>query len=209
MHSGQAATTLTPEWALTGAPSPGRMPWNATFGSGSWHLRVWVAHVPHPSGRQMMEPFSTRRQIVLAAGAGLALAAGAREAGARQTPEAQETATLPDWQFAVHIVQDPYAGTMQAPATAPAGTRYAAAEVEVINNSDQALNFTPVDVRIRDAAGVDYRGGGAIGTEPMIGVRNLNPGERSRGWVWFTIPAGAVLVELVYVAPAPQFRVTL
>jgi hypothetical protein len=152
---------------------------------------------------------STRRRMVLAAGTGLALAKVAHGAGARQTPAAQEAATLPDWQFVAHTVQDPYAGTMQAPATAPAGTRYVAAEVEVINNSDQALNFTPVDVRMRDAAGVDYRGGGAIGTEPMIGVRNLNPGERSRGWVWFTVPVDSDLVELVYEAPAPQFRIAL
>ncbi len=43
----------------------------------------------------------------------------------------------------------------------------------------------------------------------MINPRSLNPGELSRGWVWFNVPAEARLLEVVYVAPAPQFRVPL
>jgi hypothetical protein len=117
--------------------------------------------------------------------------------------------SLPAWFFAIHIVQDPYPGTMQAPAALPAGMRAIAAEVEIINDADQALNFTPVEIRIRDEAGVEYRGGGAIGTEPLISPRNLNPGERSRGWVWFLLPTAARPIEIVYVAPAPQCRVPL
>jgi hypothetical protein len=115
----------------------------------------------------------------------------------------------PDWTFAVWQVQDPYAGTIQVPQTAPAGTRYAAAEVEIDNDSDQPLAFTPAEIRLRDAAGVEYRGGSALGTEPSINPRNLNGGERSRGWVWFTLAADTKPVELVYVGPQPQFRVIL
>jgi hypothetical protein len=156
---------------------------------------------------------STRRKLVWATGAGLALGQVPYRAMAQsQTPTDEVNGTTigaPAWSFALHVVQDPYAGQMQVPQAPPAGTRYVAAEVEVINDSNQALNFTPVEIRLRDQAGVDYRGGGAIGAEPMIGPRNLNPGERSRGWVWFIVPVAARAVEIVYLAPAPQYRVPL
>jgi hypothetical protein len=115
----------------------------------------------------------------------------------------------PVWTFAVVQVQDPYPGTIQYPQAAPANTRYLAAEVEVDNGSDQPLAFTPAEIRLRDTDGTEYRGGSAIGAEPSINPRNLNGGERSRGWVWFTIPAYATAVEIVYVGPQPEFRIRL
>ena len=118
-------------------------------------------------------------------------------------------ADAPAWTFVVLAVQDPYQGEVQQPATAPPATRYVAAEVIVDNASDQPLNFTPVEVRVRDEAGVEYRGGTAIGAEPLIGARNLNGGERSRGWIWFTVAERAVLVDVLYLGPPPQFRVAL
>ena len=118
-------------------------------------------------------------------------------------------AAAPAWSFAAHTVQDPYPGTMQVPAEIPAGARAIAIEIEVTNDADQALDFTPIDVRLRDDTGQEYRGGAAIGTEPMISPRNLNPGERSRGWVWFIVPEATIPVEIVYVAPQPQFRIAL
>lgn len=156
-------------------------------------------------------PRGTRRALIAAtiAGAAAPLPAAARQAGA--TPEGENAArvTAPRWVFELHEVQDPYAGTMQVPAEPPAGSRVVAIEVEVTNDSDQPLAFTPVDVRVRDIAGIEYRGGAAIGAEPMINPRNLNPGERSRGWVWYLLPETADPVEVVYVAPQPQFRVPL
>ncbi len=153
-----------------------------------------------------------RRRLMLASSASLAGALALHRVNlvAGQTPTATGSAVGPPaWSFQVYVVQDPYTGAMQAPAEPPPGTKYVGVEVELINDSDQGLNFTPVEVRLRDAAGVDYRGGSAIGTEPMISPRNLNPGERSRGWVWFILPADVQPVEVVYVAPAPQFRVPL
>ena len=153
---------------------------------------------------------TSRRQLLQVAGASVAFA-GARQ-GAAATPEAvsgQQPIEPPAWLFATHAVEDPYTGEMQAPQEPPPGTRYVGAEVEVINDSDQPLNFTPVEVRLRDVAGFEYRGGSAIGSEPMINPRNLNPGERSRGWVWFIVPSDAQLAEIVYVAPGPQYRVPL
>jgi hypothetical protein len=118
-------------------------------------------------------------------------------------------AEAPAWTFAAHTVEDPYPGTMQVPAEIANGSRVVAIEVEVTNEADQALNFTPVDVRLRDDTGQEYRGGAAIGNGPVISPRNLNPGERSRGWVWFVVPDATIPVEIVYVAPQPQFRIPL
>jgi len=138
-------------------------------------------------------------------------AQAALQAAQEATPGtgAEWRVNAPRWAFQLHSVQDPYAGTLQVPQTPPAGTRVVAVEIEVINDSEQPLNFTPVDVRLRDASGMEHRGGAAIGTEPMINPRNMNPGELSRGWVWFLIPEGADATEVVYVAPQPQFRVLL
>jgi hypothetical protein len=160
---------------------------------------------------------ANRRAILWATAAGAAGVApvGAAQQSATPAPATPEpvggpaTAEPPAWLFVVHLAHDPYAGTIQVPQELPDGTRPVAVEVEIVNDSDQALAFTPIDVRLRDAAGIDYRGGGAIGTEPTINPRNLNPGERSRGWVWFIVPEDAVPVEIVYVAPQPQFRVPL
>ena len=171
---------------------------------------------------------ATRRQLLGAAVAGPILASshaveaaapsapahrlGARTRQTDATPIAEGEigqAAAPAWSFAVLSVQDPYGGEVQQPPTPPAGTRYVAAEIVVDNASDQPLNFNPVEVRVRDAGGVEYRGGTAIGTEPLIGARNLNGGERSRGWLWFTVAADAELVDLLDLAPPPQVRVPL
>ena len=159
---------------------------------------------------------TTRRSLVtgavVAAASGAAISMPARATRQDATPDgwsAYPIAEAPAWAFAAHTVQDPYAGTMQVPVDIPAGSRAIAIEVEITNDADQALDFTPIDVRLRDETGAEYRGGAAIGIEPMISPRNLNPGERSRGWVWFLVPEAAVPVEVVYVAPQPQFRIAL
>lgn len=142
--------------------------------------------------------------------AAVALAQGADSA----TPEpsaddAVGSATAPAWTVSVATLQDPYPGQIQAPESPPAGVRFIAAEVVIDNASEQALNFTPADIRLVDGTGIEYRGGAAAGTEPFLGVRNLNGGDRSRGWVWFMVPGNAEIAELIYVAPTPLFRIPL
>lgn len=151
------------------------------------------------------------RRALLAATVAVAAPLPARASQPEATPTGEDglRVTAPQWVFEMHEVQDPYAGVMQIPPEVPTGQRIVAIEVEVSNDSDQPLGFTPIDVRVRDAAGVEYRGGAAIGVEPMINPRNLNPGERSRGWVWYVVPEASGLAEVVYVAPQPQFRVPL
>jgi hypothetical protein len=158
-------------------------------------------------------PSATRRELFGIAVAGVAAAAmkGDR-AYAQSTPVAEDgsrIAVAPDWTFVVHTVEDPYSGEIQVPNEEPLGMRFVAAEVEVINASDQPLAFTPIDIRLRTLDGIEYRGGSAIGIDPTINPRNLNPGERSRGSVLFTLPEAGIPVELVYLAPQPQFRIVL
>jgi hypothetical protein len=161
---------------------------------------------------------ASRRSLARAAivaGSALALA-GAGPPSPRSTT-AQEAGTppvgeigrvdMPAWSFALTAYQDPYAGVVQQPAEPPPGTRYVAAEVVIDNASTQPLAFSPGDVNVRSVDGVTYRGGSAYGSEPFIGPRNLNGGERSRGWVWFVVAAEAQLAEIVYLPEAPQLRI--
>jgi hypothetical protein len=163
--------------------------------------------------KQHRFPCATRRELFGFAAAGVAAATlGSDRAWAQATPAAEDgsrIAVAPNWTFVVHNVEDPYSGDIQVPQEHPPGMRFVAAEVEVINASDQSLAFTPIDIRLRTLDGIEYRGGSAIGTDPTINPRNLNPGERSRGWVLFTIPEAGVAVELAYLAPQPQFRIAL
>lgn len=156
---------------------------------------------------------ATRRNLLAAGVAGVAaLTLGRVEVEAQATPAAAEglwSAESPHWTFIVHAFEDPYSGEIQVPQEIPAGMRFVAAEVEVVNDSNQALAFTPIDIRLRTLDGTEYRGGSAIGTDPTINPRNLNPGERSRGWVLFTVPESSEVVELAYLAPQPQFRIPL
>lgn len=164
-----------------------------------------------------------RRYLLGAAGAGIVLAGGqwrsaedeasaAIIAAQSATPVAGimvGSAKAPNWTFIVHSYHDPYQGQIQVPKQAPPQTRYVAAEIEIDNDSAQPLNFNPADVRVRDNNGIEYRGGSALGTEPFVSARNLNSGERSRGWIWFTVTIGAQLVQLAYLGPQPEFDIDL
>ncbi|MCA9858981.1 MAG: DUF4352 domain-containing protein [Thermomicrobiales bacterium] len=158
-------------------------------------------------------PRSTRRELIGTMAAGMAVAAlrvgHAHAQGTPEAPAAGRTATTPNWSVVLHTYEENYSGEIQAPQEKPAGMRFTAAEVEIVNDSDQPLAFTPIDIRLRDDDGIEYRGGSAIGMEPTINPRNLNPGERSRGWVWFTVPEATVAGEIIYLAPQPQFRIPL
>ncbi len=118
-------------------------------------------------------------------------------------------AGAPAWRFAVLTFQDPYRGTLQEPKEPQAGMRYVGAEVEIDNGSDLPLNYFSSDIRLNDDTGLEYRAGSTTGAEPRLRSRNLSPGERARGWVWFAVPEGATLTRVTYVAPAPEFRVEL
>jgi hypothetical protein len=161
-----------------------------------------------------------RRLLYSSAMAGAISGVGASSfaGGTTPTPEisaAQDesdtvsVAEAPAWSFTLIVFLDPYEGEIQDPVEVDAGSRVVGAQVAVDNGSDQALNFFIGDIRLRDTAGMEFRAGTARGAEPRIGSRNLLPGERSRGWTWFLVPTDSELVQLTYIAPAPEFRIDL
>lgn len=118
-------------------------------------------------------------------------------------------AVAPAWKFSIHRFRDPYTGVILRPETQEPGMRYVGAEVGINNESEAALNFSPGSIRLRDTDGVEYTAGTVLGSDPRILDINLIPGERARGWVWFSVPEATQLVDLTYVAPAPRLTVPL
>ncbi len=116
---------------------------------------------------------------------------------------------MPDWRFSGVNRRDPYEGTLTKPEGVPAGIRVAAFEVSLSNRSDQPLEFSISDVRLRDDDGVEYRAGEYLGTEPRLVSQNLPNGEITRGWVWFGLPENSTLASIVFIAPPPVLRVSL
>jgi hypothetical protein len=119
------------------------------------------------------------------------------------------TAVAPAWTFTVHDYQDPYSGAVTRPDEPPPATRYIGADVEIDNASEQALRYERNEVRLRDASGYEYPAGNTFGDAPALDGRTLNPGERARGWVWYTVAEDTRIVELVLLASSPEFRVAI
>jgi Bacterial SH3 domain/Domain of unknown function (DUF4352) len=115
----------------------------------------------------------------------------------------------PDWMFVVHGMQDPYAGALITPPEPVEGMRYVGFDVEVVNDSDQPLSFAGTGVYLRDDEGFSYRSGAVAGREPALSGRTMPSGERARGWIWFEVPEGAALTEILLVPAAPELRVGL
>jgi hypothetical protein len=132
-------------------------------------------------------------------------------AQATPTPVEQAVgeATAPNWRFTVSKFADPYEGEISRPAKPPADSRFVGAEVIVTNDSDQPLEFSAADVRLRDAGGVEYTAGSVVGEEPKLVSQNLPEGERTRGWVWFSVPLDSPLSDLRFSGPVPTFRVAI
>jgi hypothetical protein len=126
------------------------------------------------------------------------------------TDELVGQAEMPHWVFSVLAFQDPYEGVLTRPTEPEPGMRYIAAEVRIENQSDQPLEFAASDIRLRDEQGTEYASSSAVvGAEPKLTGQNLPDGERTRGWVWFSVPEDAVVTELRMIAPSPQLRVQL
>lgn len=119
------------------------------------------------------------------------------------------TAPAPDWSFVVHGMQDPYVGTVANPGEPAPGMRFVGFDVEVVNASDQPLSFADNAVVLRDDENFSYHSGTVVGREPALSGRPIPVGQRARGWVWFEVPEGATLTEILLVPAAPELRVGL
>lgn len=119
----------------------------------------------------------------------------------------------PGWVLNLLAFQDPYPGAVRAPASPfpnmPA-IRYVAIEVLFENVSDQVLDVRTTDIRVHDAEGFEYAPApGVSGAETKLQSQSVSPGDRARGWVWFTVPATAVLLEIRVDAPQVELRLPI
>lgn len=158
----------------------------------------------------------TRRRALASVGALSLIAATGTPAHARQgeaTPVPAEMdgveVSMPDWRFSLVDRQDPFDGELTKPDVLPPNTRVVAYQIVLTNMSDQPMEFTLSDIRIRDIDGVEYRAGEYQGTEPRIVSQNLPDGERTRGWVWFGVPEDVEVTSIVFVAPPPVLRIDI
>jgi len=117
------------------------------------------------------------------------------------------TADIPNIQFLVYRVEDPYTGTITYPTTLNPDYRYIGAEVAIVNNGDYPVNAVWSSIRLRDSEGRDYAGGAVSGTDLPMRTRELQNGEVNRGWVWFAVPQDAEITTILYVPPATEIHV--
>lgn len=128
------------------------------------------------------------------------------------------TAVPPEWTFAIHQFEDPYEGEMREDPIA--GARVVGAEIEITNASSQSLTVYLNNIRLRTDVNTTYPGGIVVGapapdppgdrlTSRLVeGV--VEPGEAARGWVWWEVPEGETLVEVVfYPSPPPPSIIPL
>ena len=129
-------------------------------------------------------------------------------AAAQESPDVA-TVQTPNWSFTVVSVDDPYKGVVTRPKEKVPGTRYVSAQVVITNGSEEPLQFDIPDVRLVDQDGIEYPAGDVTGSEPKLVAQNLPDGERTRGWVWYSLPTGAKVGEVRFYGPRPVFRIKL
>jgi len=146
---------------------------------------------------------------LLVAGVFLLVQTGVPAALGQSATPGAVSVPAPDWMFVVHGMQDPYNGAPTAEREPVQGMRYVGFDVEVVNGSDQPLSFADNAVVLRDDEGFSYRSGTVVGREPALSGRTMPGGEQARGWVWFEVPEGATLTEILLVPAAPELRIGL
>jgi hypothetical protein len=118
-------------------------------------------------------------------------------------------AHAPAWSFAVVAMEDPYTGEVSRPKEPDPNTRFISAEVILTNGSTVPMAFEVADVHLIDENGEEYPAGSVIGTQPKLVGQNLPDGERSRGWVWYSVPHDIKITEIRLYGPRPIFSVAI
>lgn len=130
------------------------------------------------------------------------------QATSTPTPNAKQVDS-PSWSFVLNEIDDPFTGKLVFPTKAPAGQRVIRAEVIIVNASDQPLDFQTSKVHLVDSEGIEYAAGNAQGSDPSLVSQTLPNGERSRGMVWFLVPASAEMTQIKFYGPTPQLKINL
>lgn len=80
-----------------------------------------------------------------------------------------------------------------------AGNRYVALDVTIENVGSGSQDYNKFEATVKTTDDRKFQiGFGARGGEPDLGSGTNQPGEKSRGWVTFEIPSGAVLASFTY-----------
>jgi len=143
----------------------------------------------------------------------LAAAGALQDTDATGTPSSGLTpigrVRAPTWTFVVHAYVDPYPGTTQGGSALPPDARIVGLEAEITNDSPNALPFYQSNLHLRTDDGFDYFNFQVYGSEPQLTNRTLARGETARGWVWFGVPEGTRLVQIVFLAPPPELGIEI
>lgn len=103
-----------------------------------------------------------------------------------------DTVTLKDYALSLHAKQDPASAALPA----PSGQRYVAYDVTITAISGEVA-YNPLYGKLKMADNTEANTG-FVGPTPALQSGKLAKGESARGWLAFTIPAGAQPVTLSY-----------
>ena len=146
--------------------------------------------------------------VILAGVLAFAVGSPRFERAAAQAAATPAVATGPDWKFVVYELQDPYAGTLivPAPKNIDPAMRYIGIDAGV-EAGTFSVQVKAANVRLRDSDGREYSTGRTTGSEVKLADREVLPGETDRGWLWFEVPTGARIVQIVFIpGTVPEYR---
>ena len=58
-------------------------------------------------------------------------------------------------------------------------------EMEIVNNTEEALTVSPYDFKLEDSNGEEYSQDFTQGKDPKIALNEIRPGKKIVGWVEF------------------------
>ena len=151
----------------------------------------------------MKRPVSVMAVLVLI---GLAIAASSGSAQ-QANDDGSFSATIPEVTLTVYRYEDPYQGNLISPEEPDPARRYIGIDIGVKNFSSFPVQLPTSSIRLRDELGQEYQPGGATGDDLRLNGRTLAALDQARGWVWFSVPADAQIVQIVYIPSTLEIRI--
>ncbi len=99
----------------------------------------------------------------------------------------------------VDRVEDPWTSN-DAEVSAPTGRRFVAFEITIEGPEDTEAGWyvSPMSFKLSDSEGFAYAPTKDIGAEPLLTTIDLDPGEKTRGWLTFDVDEGSDVRSLSY-----------
>lgn len=149
----------------------------------------------------------SRRVAIFLSAVIVSLIVGSSAYAALQPDPGGVSVKLPDIEFVVYQVQDPYHGVISQPAKLDPEKRYVGAEISIVNRSHFPVSVSLNNVRLRDADGQEYAAGGVLGEDIRLNGRTLAELDLARGWVWFALPLDAQIAQIVFIPSTLEMRI--